>query len=426
MMMKRQEDISFSLDWVTVFLYLALILLGWLNIFAAVYDVEKHQSIFDLTLNSGKQLLWIGTSLLLGFIILVIDYKFYDTFAYVIYGLFLIALLAVLVLARDVSGARAWLDFGFMKLQPSEFTKFATSLAVAKFLSNPTARMDHFKTQVSVFAIIGIPALLILLQNDTGSTLVYTSFIIVLYREGLSPIIPILGISAAAILVLTLLIPKFWLVAIFAAVALLIFFFYGRKTLRRGIQIGVVLVIISTFIFGVDIFMNKVLLPHQRDRIYAMLDPSIDPMGINWNITQSKIAIGSGGFLGKGFLQGTQTKFDFVPEQSTDFIFCTIGEEHGFIGSIVLIGLFLGLFARIVFIAERQKSKFARVYGYSVVSIMFFHFMINIGMTIGLFPVIGIPLPFFSYGGSSLWSFTILLFILLKFDAQRKQMLFRG
>jgi len=422
--MNRKNELSISVDWITVFMYLGLVFLGWLNIFAAVYDVETQQSIFDMSLNSGKQLIWIFTSFFIAFVILLMDYKFYDTFAYIIYGFLLLALVAVLFLARDVAGARAWLEFGSIKVQPSEFAKFATALALAKFLSHPGSRIDNNKTKIFMFAIIAIPALMILAQNDTGSTLVFAAFFVVFYREGLSPALPILGIIAATLLILTLVLSKLTLLIIFAAMAAIVIAI-GRKNFRRIATVVGCYVVVIGFVVSVDFFINKVLQPHQRIRIYQLVNPNIDPLGAGWNITQSKIAIGSGGFLGKGFLEGTQTKFDFVPEQSTDFIFCTIGEEHGFIGALFVIGLFMAFMARLLFLAERQKSKFARIYGYGVVAIIFFHFMINIGMTIGLFPVIGIPLPFFSYGGSSLWSFTILLFTFLKLDAHRKQVLFR-
>jgi rod shape determining protein RodA len=273
-------------------------------------------------------------------------------------------------------------------------------------------------------AIIGIPAALILLQNDTGSTMVFSAFIIMLYREGLNPVIPMLGIIIVFLFILTLFFNP-WYIVIALAVLGVILILMGKKTVWRIIYIVAGFMLFSGVVVGGNFFIENVLQEHQRNRIKVLVNPDIDPLGVGWNVTQSKIAIGSGGVTGKGFLEGTQTKFDFVPEQSTDFIFCTIGEEHGFLGTTLLILLFMGFFARIVFLAERQKSKFARVYGYCVVSIMFFHFLINIGMAIGLFPVIGIPLPFFSYGGSSLWSFTILLFIFLKLDSHRKNIAYR-
>jgi rod shape determining protein RodA len=421
---RNQEKIRISLDWLSVILYLTLVFMGWMNIFAAVYDPEAHQSIFDLTINSGRQLAFIFGGFALAFIIILVDYKFYDAFAYIIYVAVLGLLILVLLFARDVKGAHSWFEIGAFRFQPSEFAKFATSLALAKFLSGTGVKLDNTKTQLITGAILGIPAALILLQNDTGSTMVFSAFIIMLYREGLNGSIPALGIYVVALFVLTLFLPPLYIVVGLTAVALVVIFL-GRRTLSRILFIVMVLGLSAGVVIGGDYFINKVLQEHQRNRIKVLVNPDIDPLGVGWNVTQSKIAIGSGGMVGKGFLEGTQTKFDFVPEQSTDFIFCTIGEEHGFIGTTVLIALFLGLFARIVFLAERQKSKFARVYGYCVVSIMFFHFLINIGMTIGLFPVIGIPLPFFSYGGSSLWSFTILFFIFLKLDSHRKNIAYR-
>lgn len=421
--MKSQEKIRINIDWVTILLYLMLVFLGWLNIFAAVYD-ESNPNIFSLDINSGRQLAFIVGGFIIGFVILLIDYKFYDAFAYIIYVAVIGLLILVLLFARDVKGAHSWFEIGAFRFQPSEFAKFATSLALAKFLSSTTNKLDNLKTLGLSGAIILFPAALILLQNDTGSTLVFSAFIIMLYREGLNPMIPLLGIVAIFLFIMTLLVDPLYLsLCLIVLAAILIFI--GKKNVKRIVAISVTFALFIGFVLTVNFLINNVFQEHQRNRIKVLVDPDIDPLGTGWNVTQSKIAIGSGGLLGKGFLEGTQTKFDFVPEQSTDFIFCTIGEEHGFMGTFLLILLFLGLFARIVFLAERQKSRFARIYGYCVVSIMFFHFLINIGMTIGLFPVIGIPLPFFSYGGSSLWSFTILLFIFLKLDSHRKQVLFR-
>jgi rod shape determining protein RodA len=285
--------------------------------------------------------------------------------------------------------------------------------------------MDNLRSQVVLFGMIAVPMALILLQKDTGTTLVFTSFIFVFYREGMSPFLMIVGICAAVIFVLTLLIPNQIYLHIGIGVVLFFLILFGKKKFKRIAVLCIGTLIISGVIESVDYVITDVLKPHQQNRVKALINPDADPLGFGWNVTQSKIAIGSGGFFGKGFLQGTQTKFDFVPEQSTDFIFCTIGEEWGWLGSLVIIALFVALLLRVIFIAERQKNRFARAYGYSVASIFFFHFAVNIGMTIGLFPVIGIPLPFFSYGGSSLWAFTILLFILLKLDAHRSQVLQR-
>ena len=376
-------------------------------------------------MNSGRQLIWIGVSLVVIIVILLIDLKFYDSFAWIFYGLMILSLLYVMVFARDISGAKSWIEIGGARLQPSEFAKFTTALVIAKILRDSGIRIDKERILFQLALVIGLPMGLIILQGDTGTALVFTSFIIVLYREGLSPIPIILGIIAAIIFILTLSVTDhLYLYIPIAAIAGLIIAL-GEKSIKRiSLVLAGAAVIVGTII-SVDYVFENVLKPHQQNRLRALLNPNADPLGYGWNITQSKIAIGSGGPWGKGFLNGTQTKFDFVPEQSTDFIFCTIGEEHGWIGSLVLIVAFMALIIRVIAIAERQKWRFARVYGYCVASIIFFHFAVNIGMTIGLFPVIGIPLPFFSYGGSSLIGFTILLFILLKLDAHRMELLIR-
>ncbi|CAA9310646.1 MAG: Rod shape-determining protein RodA [uncultured Cytophagales bacterium] len=422
----KSEIPSSRIDWLTVGIYAACVLLGWLNIFAAVYDPEANQSLFDFSLNAGKQLIWIGSSLVLVIIIMVIDFKFFEAFAYVLWGLFLIALVAVIFLARDVNGAKSWFEIGSIRVQPSEFAKFGTALALAKFMGTAGVKFEQMRTKLICGVLLGVPAVLILLQNDTGSTMVFASFVLVLYREGLPAWVLVLGLVAAAVLILTLIVNKFILFIGIAVIVAFIVFQLRRKTLRNiAAVVGGGLVVVA-MILSVDFFVHKVLQKHQRDRIMVLLDDQTDKKGVGWQVLQSKIAIGSGGLMGKGFLQGTQTKFDYVPEQSTDFIFCTIGEEHGWLGSLLVIALFMGLTCRLVFLAERQKDRFARIYGYSVASIIFFHFFINIGMTVGLLPVIGIPLPFFSYGGSSLWSFTILLFIFIKIDAHRTEVLGRN
>ncbi len=421
----EKDSLFTNLDLTTVLLWLLLMLMGWLNIFAAVYDPVTHPSIFDLATRSGTQLLWIGTAVVLATFVLAIDYKFYDNAAYLIYLAVLGLLVIVLLIGKTVAGSKSWLGFGGFGIQPSEFAKTATSLALARFLSDPSIRLDTLKEIGQAGFIIAVPAVLILAQNDTGSTLVFASFVMVLYREGLTGLIPLAGFYVAALFVLTLLVPQTWLLVGFTVVALVWWLMAGRTLKIAGFAIAGLMLTIGV-VSGVDFFVNQVLQPHQQDRIRALINPEADPLGAGWNVTQSKIAIGSGGLLGKGFLEGTQTKFDFVPEQSTDFIFCTIGEEHGWVGSIVVIGLFVFLLLRIVDIAERQKTRFGRVYGYGVVGVLFFHLMVNIGMTIGLFPVIGIPLPFFSAGGSSLWSFTVLLFVLLRIDSARVMQLYRG
>ena len=423
--MKREDNITNKIDWVTVLLYCAIVFLGWLNIYAVTYDESVSSSIFSLHLNSGRQLIFIAGSALIIAAILIIDRQFYETFAYIIYGLILLLLLLVPIVGKEVGGNKAWLGIGSFGVQPSEFAKFATALVVAKIIGSIGFRIDNLRNQLILFAVIGAPMMLILLQKDTGTALVFTVFLLVFFREGMSPFIILTGLASALIFVLTLLVENEYYLYAGVAIILAIAILMGRKKFKRIALLTVGALMIIMVMKSVDYIVTDVLKPHQQNRIKALINPDADPLGFGWNVTQSKIAIGSGGFLGKGFLQGTQTKFDFVPEQSTDFIFCTIGEEHGWIGSLFTIALFMTFLLRIVFLAERQKNKFSRVYGYSVACILFFHFMVNIGMTIGLFPVIGIPLPFFSYGGSSLWGFTILLFVFLKLDAHRMQVLQR-
>jgi rod shape determining protein RodA len=422
---RRDDNISGNLDWPTIGLYLTLVTLGWLNIFAAVYDEATTNSIFDLSINSGRQLLFIAVCLIIIVGIVVVDMRFYEAFGYIIYGALMFILVLIPFIGKEVGGNRAWLGIGSFGGQPSEFAKFATALAVAKYIGSVGFRMDNLRNQAVLFGMIALPMALILLQKDTGTALVFSAFVLVFFREGMSPFLLIVGISAATIFILTLLIPNQIYLHIGIGAILVLLIFLGKKKFKRIAILATGAVIISGVIESVDYVITDVLKPHQQNRVKALINPDADPLGYGWNVTQSKIAIGSGGFSGKGFLQGTQTKFDFVPEQSTDFIFCTIGEEHGWIGSLITVALFVALLLRVVMIADRQKSRFARAFGFSVASIFFFHFAINIGMTVGLFPVIGIPLPFFSYGGSALWGFTILLFILLKLDAHRGQVLQR-
>ena len=424
--MRRDDDISSNLDWPTIFLFMALVTLGWLNIFAAIYDESANQTIWDLSLSSGRQLMFIAAAIVIVVAINIIDVRFYETFAYLFYGLILLLLFLVPFIGKEVGGNKAWIGIGSFGVQPSEFAKFITALAVAKFIGSVGFKMDNLRSQAILFALIGFPIILIQLQKDTGTALVFTSFVLVFYREGMSPFLLIVGICAATIFILTLMVPNQIYLHGSIAVILIVVIAIGKKKLKRIAILTVGALLISGVIESVDYIVNDVLKPHQQNRVKVLINPDIDPLGVGWNVTQSKIAIGSGGFSGKGFLKGTQTKFDFVPKQSTDFIFCTIGEEFGWLGSLAVIGLFGALLLRVSFLAERQKSRFARSYGYSVACILFFHFAINIGMTVGLFPVVGIPLPFFSYGGSSLWGFTILLFILLKLDAHRSQVLQRG
>jgi rod shape determining protein RodA len=428
--MARQEKISKNLDWISVLLFIVCVLVGWMNIYAAIYNPEHPLWIGDpgfFDSNAGKQLIWIGTTVLLIIAILVIDYRFYETTAFFIYGFFIFMLLAVLVVGAEIKGSNSWIRFGGFQIQPAEFAKMATALALAKYVSTPLVNLSRFKDQFNVALIILVPPILILLSHETGVALVFAGFMVLLYREGLPGVYPVSFLSVIILFVLSLIYPIWQIfigVAILAGLIIWLLPRYERKTQNILLIIGVAFSM-GIFVTGVDWAVNNVLQPHQRNRIKVLVDPDFDRKKTGYNVRQAKIAIGSGGVMGKGFLQGTQTKFDFVPEQSTDFIFCTVGEEEGFAGSLLVVGLFLGLLLRVIYLAERQKSRFARVYGYGVVSILFFHFMVNIGMTIGLMPVIGIPLPFFSYGGSSLWSFSILLFIFLKIDAHRTQVLSR-
>jgi rod shape determining protein RodA len=354
----------------------------------------------------------------------VVDMRFFEAVAYLLYGLFIVLLLFVPFIGKEVGGNKSWLGIGIFGGQPSEFAKFATALAVAKFIGTVNFRMDTPRNQMILFGFIGLPMALILLQKDFGTALVFTMFILVFFREGMSPLLLIVGISAAIIFIVTLVVNNAWYLHAAVGAIFLLLTVFNRKKIKRVLLFAVGALVISGAVESVEYVVEN-LKPHHQNRIKALIDPDADPQGFGWNVTQSKIAIGSGGFSGKGFLKGTQTKGDYVPEQDTDFIFCTIGEEHGWLGSFIVIALFTVFLMRLINIAERQKQRFARAYGYAVVSIFFFHMAVNIGMTIGLFPVIGIPLPFFSYGGSSLMSFTILLFILLKLDSHRGQVLQR-
>lgn len=407
-------------DWLIILLYFVLITFGWLNIYAAVYDAEAATSIFDMSLNSGRQLVWIVFTLVMVVLpLLLMNYNVFSSFAWGVYIVMMLLLILTLLVGKEVAGSKSWLGVGSFAIQPSEFAKFATALALAKYLDKEGNVLSNFRNVLVSFLFLLIPAGLILLQNDTGSTLVYASFIILLYRAGLTPIIPTLGISAATIFVLTLMVENLYLYIGIGILGVLLVLFLPKKSFR-SISLAVLsILLVGGVVRGVDYFVNNLLKPHQQNRIKALINPEADPLGYGWNVTQSKIAIGSGGLTGKGFLEGTQTKFDFVPEQSTDFIFCTIGEEHGWLGSSLVVILFVFFLLRLVYMAERQRSRFARLYGYGVIGVFFFHFMVNIGMTIGLMPVIGIPLPFFSYGGSSFLAFSVLLFIFIKLDAHR-------
>lgn len=426
-MAKSRSHFS-NIDTLTVIIYMLCVLLGWINVYAAVYNPEVDTRFFDMSTNSGRQFIWILCSVIIIIFILVTDYKFYDTFAFIIYGFIVFLCIIVIFIGANIKGSHSWFRIGDFTLQPAEFAKMATSLALAKYLSSPNVSLNKIRDRIVAGAFVLVPMIIILLERETGVALVFVSFIIILYREGLPGIFSLIIIIGGILAVLGLLIPPLYVIIGLAILSLIVYYFLPKfeQNQKNIFLIGIIFISMSAVVFSVDFVVNKVLEPHQRKRIEILFNPDSDPRGDGYNVTQSKIAIGSGGFLGKGFLEGTQTKFDFVPEQSTDFIFCTIGEEYGFLGSVVVIGLLIGLMLRIMFLADRQRSKFARIYGYCIVSIIFFHFLINIGMTIGLMPVVGIPLPFFSYGGSGLWSFTMMLFIFLKLDAHRSQLLSRN
>jgi len=420
----RNEGLVNQLDWTSVLIYFILVIAGWFNIYAADYDPEISASIFSFSQSSGKQLIWIATSIVMIILILTLDYKFYLSVPYIIYGVLIFLLIVVMFFGKEVSGSRSWFEIGSFRLQPAEFAKIATGLALSNYLASINVDLGKFKDLLKATAIFAIPFLLITFQGDFGSALVFSSFLIVLFREGMSPVFIFIGLAIAITFLLTLIVSQTILIIAIVILTLIALGFLAR-TWQKALIISMIAISLIGISISVDFVLNNVLKPHQQKRVMSLINPNADPLGIGWNVLQSKIAIGSGGFTGKGFLEGTQTKFDFVPAQTTDFIFCTIGEEHGWLGASVLLILFCILLVRISIIAERQKSDFVRIYAYSVMSILFFHFAVNIGMTIGLFPVIGIPLPFFSYGGSSLWSFTILLFILLKLDAHRMELLHR-
>ena len=472
-----------SVDWFTVILYLILVAAGAISIYAASYDFD-NASIFDLEEFSGKQILWIGLSLIIGWAILLLDYRVFETYAYPVYGFLMLILLATIFLAPEINGSRSWLVFGPVSIQPAEFGKFATALALAKLFNsynfNLNAKIsNYFRALIIIF----IPICLILFQNETGSALVYFSLILVLYREGMSGLVLISVLLAVTYFVvavkfstpdlLGIPVGEFSVFVIICVIYCLMLILYcrdliiARNVLLGFIASGIIIGILSAFhvpvngtiffisilglailytllamfhhkierflitiafavisvlfLFSVNYVFGNVLQSHQQMRILVALGIEDDPRGVGYNVNQSKIAIGSGGVSGKGFLNGTQTKLKYVPEQHTDFIFCTIGEEEGFVGSSIVLVIFLILILRLIHLAERQRTPFGRVYSYCVVAFLIFHLCVNVGMVIGLCPVIGIPLPFFSYGGSALWSFTILLFILLRLDASRKE-----
>ncbi|MFZ5940419.1 MAG: rod shape-determining protein RodA [Bacteroidota bacterium] len=474
--MVRRNNLAANIDWLTVIIWLVMILFGWMNIYSANFIREDAGQTFDFTQRYGRQLIWIGAAVVLAIIIILLDKKFYFFFAYLLYGIVIAILLGVLVFGREVNGAKSWFAIGSFQLQPSEFAKPLTALALAKYLSGYNFSMKRTRDLLLAFGIIFLPAVLILLQPDAGSTLVFAAFVAVLYREGFSPVIMLLFVLLGALFFLTLIYDKIYilyglvvtglvihrilsgsnrtslsLTALFgggfAAIYLVqrflwpgipVFLVATVLTLAVVLSLGAILVqkrqysylkiiggflVAYLFVISVDFGFHKVLKIHQQHRISVTLGIEDDPQGVGYNVNQSKIAIGSGGFSGKGYLNGTQTKLHFVPEQSTDFIFCTVGEEWGFLGTAFVLLLYLGLLVRLITLADRQRSSFSRIFGYGLAVVLLTHLVVNIGMTIGLLPVIGIPLPFFSYGGSSLWAFTLFLFIFLRLDANRTDLL---
>ena len=406
----KNQSVTSNIDWICVIIYILLVVLGWLNIYSSSLSSEEG--------TSEKQLIFILFSIPLIFTVLYVDGKFYEKYASIIFVVSLISLLGLFAFGKTIAGQRCWYAIGSFTLQPSEFAKAATALALAKYLSDPQINLKDLNRQIQALAIVFLPVLLILPQPDPGSALVYSIFIIVLYREGLPAWYVWTGFSAIALFVLTLVLESY-VVILIAALLLVAIHFKSRLADRNILRSGILLALISGFVLSVNYVFEHVFKQHHRDRFNILLGKAVDMKGIGYNTNQSEIAIGSGGWLGKGFLEGTQTKGGFVPEQHTDYIFTTVGEEWGFLGATVVISLFVILLLRIIYLAERQKTKFSRVYGYSVAAVLFLHFFVNIAMVAGIFPTIGIPLPFFSYGGSGLWGFTILLFIFIKMDANK-------
>ena len=415
----KNQSITNNLDWISVAIYIILVILGWLNIYSSSLSSSlEDASLFDFSQIYGKQMLFIFFTIPLVFIILAIDGKFYEKYSSVIYGVALVLLAGLFVAGKTIAGQRCWYAIGSFTIQPSEFAKAATALALAKYLSDVQVNLKDVNRQIQALLIIFLPIMLILPQPDPGSALIYSVFILVLYREGLPAWYVWTGFIAILLFILSLVFEP-WAVVLMALIVICIIYFKSRLGNRNIIASALIFVMISGFVFSVDYVFDNVFKQHHRDRFNILLGKEVDMKGIGYNTNQSEIAIGSGGWFGKGYLEGTQTKGGFVPEQHTDYIFTTVGEEWGFIGSLVVMGLFMILILRTIYLAERQKTKFSRVYGQCVAGILFIHFFVNIAMVVGIFPTIGVPLPFFSYGGSGLWGFTILLFIFLKMDANK-------
>jgi rod shape determining protein RodA len=418
---------KFEIDIISLLLYLALVLMGWLTIYAVSSDGGEI-SLFDLGTNHGKQLIWIGISLLTGVVVLSLDNRLIESMAtYILYGASILLLILVIFIGKEVNGAKSWLIIAGIQIQPAEFAKVATALALARYMSQLNFSLKNQRQALTAFAIVALPALIVIAQNDTGSALVFGSFLIVFFREGLNPVVPVFLIAIGLVAISTLWVGNPWYISLaIVSVGLISYWLSFNRRQLIGLT-AIHLLIVAFFIglsFSTDLIVKK-LPDHQQKRIMVLFDPDIDKLGAGYNVRQSKIAIGSGGFWGKGFLDGYYTKGDFVPKQVTDFIFCTVGEELGWVGSSFVLLIFFGFLTRIRFLAENAKTRFARIYGYSVLSILFFHLLVNVGMTIGLVPVIGIPLPFFSYGGSSLLAFTLLIAVLLNLYAYRSNVLGR-
>ena len=406
----KNQSVKNNIDWISVIIYIALVVMGWLNIYSS--SLSSTDGTYE------KQFIFILLTIPLIFVVLFVDGKFYEKYASIIFGVALLSLVGLFFFGKTIAGQRCWYAIGSFTLQPSEFTKAATALALAKYLSDTQVNLKDVNRQIQALAIVFLPVILILPQPDPGSALIYSIFLLVLYREGLPSWYIWTGFIAITLFVLTLVLEPEYVILI-SLLVLIIMHFKGRAVDRNLILSAILLALISGFVLSVDYVFDNVFKQHHRDRFNILLGKTVDMKGIGYNTNQSEIAIGSGGWIGKVFLVGTQTKGGFVPEQHTDYIFTTVGEEWGFAGSVVVIGLFVGLFLRVIYLAERQKTKFSRVYGYCVAGILFIHFFVNIAMVIGIFPTIGVPLPFFSYGGSGLWGFTILLFIFLKIDANQ-------
>lgn len=406
----KNQSLSSNIDWVCIVIYIALVFLGWLNIYSS--SLSSTEGTYE------KQAIFIALSVPLIFILLYIDGKFYEKYASIIFVISLLSLLGLFAFGKTIAGQRCWYAIGSFTLQPSEFAKAATSLALAKYLSDTQINLKDFNRQVQALAIVFLPVMLILPQPDPGSAMIYSIFIIVLFREGLPSWYVWTGFITIVLFMLTLILePQY--VILLALLVIALVHYKSRIGDRNIVLSGILFALISGFVLSVNYVFTNVFKQHHRDRFNILLGKEVDMKGIGYNTNQSEIAVGSGGWLGKGFLEGTQTKGGFVPEQHTDYIFTTVGEEWGFVGSLVVIALFTGLFLRVIYLAERQKTKFSRVYGYCVAGILFTHFFVNIAMVVGVFPTIGVPLPFFSYGGSGLWGFTILLFIFIKMDANK-------